>query len=128
MSSIYVPRKIARNWSINKEGVLLSLYRYSDDNKIFKFCYQPDSGELLFDISHIHHYTMILNYGKKKFDDYIRGICFWDKKIVYLRGHENSECLKSTKKMVKENGIPRNFRVIWGKKAAMELEKDLVGL
>ncbi|MBF0385677.1 MAG: hypothetical protein HQL27_07365 [Candidatus Omnitrophica bacterium] len=128
MRSIRIPKKIEINWIIKEGKVFKSFYKYDTAKRIFKFCYQPVTGELLFDIAPKHHNIMILNNGRKKFDDYIRGICFWDKKIIYLRGHDNAKWLKETKEMLYSNGIPRNYRVVWGEKAALELADDLRGL
>jgi hypothetical protein len=71
---------------------------------------------------------IINNKGSMQFNDYVRGICFWDKRIIYLRGHANGQWLERTKRMVYTNGVPKRFRVIWGKKAALELAEDLEGL
>ena len=124
---VNITKKISRHWGIDPLRIFQSRYKY-DGQRIFKFAYQPVSGELLFDIAGVHHDTMILNNGKRKFEDYVRGICFWDKKIIYLRGHENEHWLRITKAMLKKNGISSGFRIIWGEDAAAELEKDLRGL
>lgn len=129
VKKLSIPVKIHRNWLINKENIFDSRYKYSSDNqRIFKFCYQPEAKELLFDVSPTHHNILILAYGKKKFDDYVRGICFWNKKTIYLRMHENKDWLKLTKKMLRENGVPKNIRIVWGERAAKELAEDLKGL
>jgi len=123
-----IPRRICRNWIIDKEKVFSSIYRYDSAKRIFKFCYQPKTGELFFDIAPTPHYVMILAYGKKRFEDYVRGICFWYKRTIYLRGHENEDWLKQARQMLRKQGISRKIRVIWGKKAACELREDLKGL
>jgi len=123
---IVVPLKVSRHWDIDPLRVFQSRYKYNGQ-QIFKFAYQPVLGELLFDIAGVHHDTMILNNGKRKFEDYVRGICFWEKKIIYLRGHENEQWLKITKAMLSKNGMPADYRIIWGEKAAAELAKDLYG-
>jgi hypothetical protein len=122
-----IPKRIFRHWDIDAFRIFQSRYKY-DGQRIFKFAYQPDTCELLFDIAPTHHYIMIMNCGKKRFDDYIRGICFWDKKILYLRGHENERWLITTKTMLRKNGIPAGYRIIWGNDAATELETELRGL
>lgn len=128
MGRLIIPRAIRRNWAINQCAVFNSQYRYDRDKRIFKFCYQPKSGELLFDLAPIFHRDMIDAYGRKKFNDYVRGICFWEKRIIYLRGHKNEAWLKATEKMLRRCGIAKNIRVIWGEKAAIELADDLQGL
>ena len=124
---VNISKKISRHWDVDPLRVFQARYKY-DGQRIYKFAYQPITGEILLDIAPTHHYLMILNNGKKKFNDYIRGICFWDKKIIYLRGHENEQWLKITKAMLRKNGIPADHRVIWGNDAATELEKELRGL
>lgn len=125
---ITIPERLARNWIIEPGRFLRATYKYGDKGRIFKFCFQPEKEELIFDIPGIHHNMMILNHSSKKFNDYIRGICFWDKRVIYLRGHTNEGWLKATKKMVYANGVPKSFRVIWGPEAAKELAEDLKGL
>jgi len=116
------------NWQINKDNMFESRYRHDSEKRIFKFCYQTKTGELLFDIPWTYHNVMILAYGKKKFEDYVRGICFWGKDIIYLRMHENEKWLKDTKNMLREQGVSKKVKIIWGEKAAKELEEDLRGL
>lgn len=82
----------------------------------------------MFDIAPTCHNIMISNYGKHKFTQYIRGICFWEKKIIYLRGHKNKPWFKATEKMLRSNGIAKDIRVIWGEEAAWELSEELRGL
>ena len=125
---VKVPMKIKRNWKIDPKRVFNAKYMHDQGSRIFKFCFQPDTGELLFDIPPTHHNMIIKNNGKMQFNDYVRGICFWDKRVIYLRGHTNERWLEKTKKMVYANGISKDFRVIWGEKAARELAKDLEGL
>ncbi len=118
---------VRRLWRIDKDRLFRSLDRSDPTVRIFKFCYQPVSGELIFDGSHFHA-DMIRKHGRRKFDDYVRGICFWKKRIIYLRGHENETWLKKTKAMLRQNGVGRHIRIIWGEKAALELRHDLAGL
>ena len=124
---VNISKKISQHWDIDPFRIFQSRYKYNGQ-RIFKFAYQPLLGELLFDIDGIHHDTMILNNGKRRFEDYVRGICFWNKKIIYLRGHENERWLKTTKTMLRKNGIPAGYRIIWGNDAATELETELRGL
>lgn len=127
MKDLKIPKSISRHWDIDPARIFQAKYKFGGQ-KMFKFCYDPESEELLFNIPGFHHDLMILNNGKKEFDDYIRGICFWDKKIIYIRGHENKHWLKITKLMLRQNGIGRHIRIIWGEKAAFELREDLLGL
>lgn len=128
MANIAIPLKVSRRWNIDRNKIFCSIYKYDTTKIIFKFAYQPLSGELIFDTAGIHHDTMILNNGKGKFNDYIRGICFWQKKVVYLRGHNNAQWLQATKAMLRKNGVSVHYRVIWGIDAATELETELRGL
>ena len=128
MVKIVIPLKVSRNWNVDRGKTFCSVYKYDTTKRIFKFAYQPVTRELLFDIAGTHHDIMILNRGQGKFEDYVRGICFWDKKIVYLRGHENEQWLKTTKAMLRKNGIPGSYRIIWGEDAATELEEELRAL
>ena len=74
-----------------------------------------------------HKYTY-LNFGSHKFHEYVRGIFFEEKKIVYLRMHEKEDWLKKTEKMLRENNLPQDIKVMWGKEAYVILGKDLRGL
>jgi hypothetical protein len=125
---IAVPLKISKHWNIDRGKIFRSTYKYNGTSRIFKFSFKPLTGELLFDVAPTHHDTMVLNYGKGKFNDYIRGICFWTKRVIYLRGHANENWLKATKAMLGKNGVPANYRVVWGVDAATELETELRGL
>jgi len=128
MRRVIIPKIIRRNWIINSGAVFNSQYRYDRNKRIFKFCYQPKSGELIFDIPPSFHAEIIHAFGKSGFNDYVRGICFWKKRIIYLRGHENKAWLKATEKMLRKCRIAKNIRVIWGEEAANELAEDLKGL
>lgn len=126
--AIKVTAKIKRHWLLGTKKIFLARYRYDLKKRIFKFAWQPVTGELLFDVYPTHHEVMIYNLGRRNFEQYVRGICFWDKHVIYLRGHENEEWLKRTKTMLRHNGVGWNIRIIWGEKAAWELRNDLVGL
>lgn len=128
MQRVIIPKAIRRNWIINPETVFKSVYRYDMTRRIFKFCYQPKTRELIFDKQALNHMEIIHAYGKKSFNDYVRGICFWKKRIIYLRGHENEAWLKATEKMLQGCKIAKNIRIIWGKEAAWELREELRGL
>jgi hypothetical protein len=119
---------VSRHWNIDRGKIFRSTYKYNGTSRIFKFSFRPLTGELLFDVAPTHHDTMVLNNGKGKFNDYIRGICFWTKKVIYLRGHLKEDWLVATKAMLRKNGVSANFRVIWGVDAATELEMELRGL
>lgn len=124
---VRMPASIQKLWSLVRDKIFQSWCQHDSSVRIFKFCYQPASGELIFDGSYFHA-DMLRKHGCCKFDDYVRGICFWKKKIIYLRGHENEVWLKRTKAMLRQNGVGRHIRIIWGEKAAQELRYDLVGL
>lgn len=128
MANIVVPLKISKHWDMNRDKIFRSTYKYDGTSRIFKFSFRPLTEELLFDVAPTHHDTMVLNNGKGKFNDYIRGICFWTKKVIYLRGHNNEQWLEDTKTMLRENGIPASFRIVWGVDAARKLTNDLRGL
>jgi len=123
----HIPRSVLRNWNIDKNNIFKSKYKYTDEC-IFKFCYQLDTGELLFDIPPTHHKFIVLNHGRKKFGAYVRGICFWDKKVIYLRMHEREEWMRDTKSMLRRQGVPKRIRIVWGRKARRALAEDLKGL
>jgi hypothetical protein len=124
---VNIPRRISRHWDIDPSRVFQSRYKYNGQ-RIFKFAYQPETRVLIFDTTGVHHDTMILNNKQGKFEDYVRGICFWTKRVIYLRGHENENWLKVTKAMLRKSGVPANYRVVWGGDAATELETELRGL
>lgn len=125
---LHISRKVRQHWIVDPKNVFLSRYKHDSSKRIFKFCYQPETEEFIFSVPWTHHNIMILNYGKRKFDDYVRGICFWDKETIYLRMHVNEVWLNLTKNMIRKQGIPQNIRIIWGKEAARGLAEELQGL
>lgn len=122
-----IPNKISRVWNIDKDNILESRTK-GGVGEIFKFCYYVASGEFLCETAPMHHNIMILAFGSYKFGEYVRGIYFKEKKIVYLRGHEKEDWLEATAKMLRQYGVPKKVRIIWGEKAAKILAKDLEGL
>ena len=118
---------IKEHWLINNKNILDSKSK-NEGYKIFKFCYQPDSGEFLCDIWPSNHKEIIQTYGMEKFNDYVRGIYFKEKKIVYLRQHENKKFLLRTKEFLRKHGVPNTVRIIWGRSASEKLRYELRGL
>lgn len=125
--SINVPKLILRHWTIDNKNILNSIYSPTGEI-IFKFSYQPESREFLCAPEPTNHASMILNYGKKKFNDYIRGIYFKEKKTVYLRGHANKNWLKDTNVMLRKYGVPQTIKIVWGPNATKSLSAELRGL
>jgi hypothetical protein len=124
---IAIPHSLTKNWSIDKKNILESKNKHSGE-RIFKFSYYPEAGELLFAAEPESHMEMIDNLGAHRFGMYVRGIYFREKKTVYFRGHEDEKALEETKQMLRENGVPESVRIIWGEKAAKELAEELRGL
>ncbi|GEM_PF-3341363 len=122
-----VPRRLNLRWVINPENILKSFER-DRDRPLFKFSYQPDTGEFLCAAYPVQHSEIIEKYGAKEFDDYIRGIYFDDIKTVYLRGHVRQDWLEKTRDMLRENGVPKSVRIVWGTDVAIELKDKLIGL
>ena len=118
---------IRRHWFINNRHILASRSK-NTGCFIFKFCYEVKSGEFLCGIPPLSHGEIIAIYGKKKLNSYVRGIYFREKKIVYLRQHENRSLLFQTKEFLRKCGVSDNIRIIWGKEAAQELSEELKGL
>ena len=126
-AKLRMPGKISKIWKMDKDNILKTSTK-SGLGEVFKFCYHTRSGEFLCATAPMHHNIMVLAFGAYKFVEYVRGIRFKEKKIVYLRGHEREDWLEATAKMLREYGVPKNVRIIWGEKAACELTKDLEGL
>lgn len=124
---LHIPKKISDKWNIDRRRILESPTK-SGSGRIFKFCYQPESGEFLCAVAPMTHSIMIRLFGSHAFEKYIRGIYFRAKWTVYLREHESEDWLETTALMLRHYGVPQNMRIIWGRKAARELEKDLEGL
>jgi hypothetical protein len=40
---VEIPTKISKNWVIDEERVFGAVYKY-DQGRIFKFCFQPETG------------------------------------------------------------------------------------
>lgn len=118
---------IKERWYINNSNILDSKSK-AGGCFVFKFCYYPDTGEFLCDVTPFCHQEIIEKYGKQQFDDYVRGIYFREKGIVYLRQHFEEEYLIQTRSFLRKYGVKSNIRIIWGVDAARELAYDLRGL
>lgn len=123
-SKLIINQALRERWVINGKNILDSKSK-DEGYDIFKFCYNPDSGEFLCDAWPSNHKEIIQSYGTRKFDDYVRGIYFKEKKIIYLRQHNDESWLIMTQRFLREHGAPNNIRIIWGKKAAEELAYEL---
>ena len=124
---LIIPKKIRDTWDIDTRRILESRAR-TGSSRVFKFSYQPESGEFLCAVAPMNHSIMIRLFGSETFEHYIRGIYFRQKWTVYLREHERKDWLEMTALMLRHYGVPLNMRIIWGRKAARELEEDLRGL
>jgi hypothetical protein len=118
---------IKERWDINDDNILDSKSK-ADGYFVFKFCYEVKTGEFLCDVWPSNHKEIIRNYGKKPYCDYVRGIWFREKNIVYLRQHEREKLLFRTMVFLREHGVPNLTRIIWGPEAASELANELSGL
>lgn len=121
---IRIPERLLELWERFSPSILDWRDRYTG-KLVMKFCYQPETGEFLFEIPPKHHGLIIKQFGSLVPSKYVRGIYFRDKKTVYLRGHEREDWLKETEKMLRENGVGEDIRIIWGKEAAEELREEL---
>lgn len=124
---VAIPYKLQTQWEIDKDNILESRMKVGD-KKIFKFCYHPASGEFIFGAEPESHKEMIVEHGIHRFECYVRGIYFREKKTVYLRMHEREPDLLKTCMMLRQKGLPDGERIIWGEKAAKELVEELRGL
>ncbi len=122
-----IPQRLFESWNIKYPDVWNSETKCGKE-KVFKFSYHVKSGELLIAPLGIHHNIMILSDGKFRFEEYVRGIFFREKRIIYLRMHENLEWLKRTEEIFRINGLPKSVRIMFGEKAANRLKGDLEGL
>ena len=124
----YVPDSVKESWIIDYSKLLDSAHLVTGD-RIFKFCYQPESGEFLCDTPVFDHKSIILNHGIcGHFDRYVRGIVFRDKDMIYLRGHSKTSWLRATRNMLYERGVPLKTLIGWGRKFAEQLRDELRGL
>ena len=103
-----VPKELFRIWNIKYPDVWNSETKYGKQ-KVFKFSYHVKTGELLIAPSGIQHNIMILNYGQFPAAEYVRGIFFRDKKIIYLRMHENLGWLRRTEEILRINDLPKSI-------------------
>jgi len=125
---IKITEKLFKNWEKFSDSILDWRYKGTTDEVLFKFAWQPEDGEFLFSSYPTPHKVFIWNFGTHKFDEYIKGIYFRDKRIIYLRGHKREEWMKKTEKMLRQNGVSDDIEIIWGKEATKRMEEDLKGL
>ena len=123
-----IPESVKIEWHIDPENILGSRSRESGEG-VFKFCYCPKTGEFILDVRPAYHADIVRRHGScGDFEQYIRGIYFDYKKTVYLRGHERKDWLKKTETVLRKYGVSNSICIVWGDKAAKELEYDLRGL
>lgn len=127
LSKLSVPKRIQELWQVDFLNILNSIDK-STGQKIFKFCYSPISREFLFGTKPTDHKGLIRGFGKLTFDEYIRGIYFEKENIIYLRGHEKSLWFVETFFILRRMGVPKSTPIVWGKKAAEQLQEELKGL
>ena len=101
---------------------------FAGPEPILKFCYNPTTGEFLCGPSTSFHREIIKAHGQGLFNDYVRGIYFQAKKIIYLRHHERGGWLILTQRFLRERGTKKNIKIAWGKIAAQSLSRELRGL
>ena len=126
-SKFFISSVLRDQWVIDDRNILDSKTK-KEGYDIFKFCYSPETGEFLCDVWPSNHREIMQTYDARKFNDYVRGIYFKTKRIVYLREHENKAWLVKTREFLRQHGARQNTRVIWGKSAARELDYELKGL
>lgn len=124
LSHLRFPRKIKELWNIDYKKILNSTEKSSGE-KIFKFCYSPKSHEILLGAKPEHHRSLIDAYGRCKFDNYVRGIYFEKKKLIYLRMHSKPIRLVETYFVLRRLGTPKSVRIVWGEDEARRLAEDL---
>jgi len=123
---ILLPEHTKNDWKRNDMFIINSKYRY-DSEPMLKFCYQPEKNIIVFVHRGTNH-AGALRSVSKNFNEFVRGIYFRHKNVIYLRMHKNKEWLEKTKKMLEENNLPKGTQVVWGSEWAKKLEEDLRGL
>ena len=123
---IKIPHQLLDKWIPGRH--ILDWEHKITKKKLFKFLWQPQSKEFLMIYYPFNHKYAALNFGSHSFSEYVRGIFFEEKRIVYLRMHHREDWLKETEKMLRKNGLPEDIKIMWGKEAYKELEEDLRGL
>ena len=124
--NIKIPLELLEKW--DPQGHILDWEHRITGKKLFKFLWHPQTEEFLMVYYPLNHKYAVLNYGNHDFSEYVRGIFFEGRDIVYLRMHQNEEWLRKTEKMLRGNGLPQKIRIIWGMEAYQELKQDLRGL
>jgi len=127
LKNVKIPKELLCRWDFLGKHILDWRHKVTGKG-LFKFMWQPESKEFLMTYYPFDHKYACLNFGNHKFHEYVRGIFFEEKKIVYLRMHEKEDWLKETEKMLRENNLPQDIKVMWGKEAYVILGKDLRGL
>jgi hypothetical protein len=121
--NLSIALSICSHWLIDDKNILDSTNKLTH-KPIFKFSYHPATGEFLVSQHPQSHADMIRLFGHHNFPEYVRGIWLKHKNIVYLRMHEKEDYLQATEKMLREHGVPKSVRIIWGEKAQEELKDD----
>jgi len=121
---VKIPQELLSKWDFSGKHILGWKHK-ATGKRLFKFMWHPESKEFLMVYYPLDHKYACLNYGSHKFHEYVRGIFFEEKKVVYLRMHQKEDWLKKTERMLRENNLPQEIKIMWGKEAYKMLEEDL---
>ncbi|OGC91441.1 MAG: hypothetical protein A2W25_00340 [candidate division Zixibacteria bacterium RBG_16_53_22] len=124
---LVIPERLKELWDIDLRN-LLKIRDKATGQGIFKFCFSPESKEFFWGIRPQDHKTLVRNMGKLAFGEYVRGIIFRERNIIYLRDHAERERLIAAKRLLRRMGVPKDMRVDWGAEVAVELKDELAGI
>jgi hypothetical protein len=127
LSMLKIHERVRELWQIDFKELLKSKDKATGE-PIFKFCFGPDTREFFFGVKPQNHKTLVAAYGELKFGDYVRGIYFLEKKLIYLREHQNKPWMMQTHFILRRLGVPGEIPIIWGTEAAESLREELAGL
>lgn len=86
-TKIIVPPHIAKSFTDNARFILDNTHTVSG-NPIWKFCWHPFTGELLFDVEPVPH-KQIAQLGAYNLPEYLRGIYMKVDRLVMFRPYFN---------------------------------------
>jgi hypothetical protein len=121
-----------RFWQISPAFVLDSRFRFGDRAPATKFVYRPPDQVLVLGTGREvpSHKALISSVRHKPGVDtsqWVRGIVLRERRIVYYRqGVADLGWYEATTAMLREHGLPPDYRIAWGAAAKKELAEDLV--
>jgi len=125
LEAVKLHPRVLELWDINEDFILDSNPKYEDDERVGRFSYNPNTGELVIETFKNQHAIDIGWQASSPFDEFVRGVYTGDKVMLRWYGanpYATSEKIKmdsfnafyDTEEMLKRNGLPPGMQIDHG--------------